>query len=300
MSNIAEFTSGFWSGWVILLTVLGLAFVCGLLWTSARGRHIRAEKSVWDETLREGDSPPPQWWFALFLVLIIFSCAYLVLYPGLGGYRGTLGWTQYKQYEQAREYYDERFGAAREKWRAASFAEIAADDSAMRTASVLFAENCAGCHGRDGRGQANMFPDLTSGAWQWGGDEQSVYTSVAQGRRALMPPQTAILGGEEQVRAMAAYVQNRLRDADTPAAAKFAQVCAVCHGAEGKGNPLLGAPDLTDDVWLYGGDQEALMESLTRGRGGVMPAQLERLGEARSRLLAAWLATGKIKEFAPR
>ena len=301
MNNIADFTTGFWSGWVAVLTILGIAFVCGLLWTSARGR-IRAEESVWDETLREGDAPPPQWWYMLFLAMIIVSAAYLILYPGLGGFRGVLDWTQHHQYQQAKEYYDERFGEAREKWRTAPFAEIAEDKSAMQTAAALFAEHCAGCHGRDGRGQANLFPDLTDDIWQWGADDKSVLESVAAGRRALMPPQIAALGGEKSAAAMADYILAGFpaEEKYADSAAKFATVCAACHGANGTGNTTLGAPDLTDEVWLYGKSRDAILTAIIHGRNGEMPAQLSRLGEARTRLLAAWLATRKINEFPPR
>lgn len=303
MNNISDFTVGFWTGWVILLTVIGITFIIGLLWTSARGTHIRSEEAVWDGTLREGNAPPPKWWFMLFLVLIICSCGYLVLYPGLGSYPGALGWTQHGQYKQAQEYYDSRFQEQHLQWRTASFDELAANDSYMQTAAAVFADNCAGCHGRDGSGQAQMFPDLTDFVWQWGGEDAQVYASVAHGRRAAMPPQTALTKNEQD--AMADYVRARAglspqTESHDAAAAQFATLCAVCHNEDGGGNPALGAPSLTDDAWLYGGDKSVIMETLAHGRSGEMPAQLSRLGEARTRLLAAWIASGKIRDFPPR
>lgn len=302
--GVAEFTTGFWSGWVVLLVVLGLVFVAALVWTSARG-GVRAEAEVWDETLREGDAEPPKWWYFLFIAVLVFSCVYLVLYPGLGGWRGVLNWTQFGQYKQAEAYYEEQYGEERRRWAEAPFAELAADDSAMQTAARLFADNCAACHGRDGRGQADMFPDLTDGVWQWGGGEEAVYESVLSGRLAAMPSQAAVLGGESASAAAADYVRtlsglSEPAEGHEKAAAQFMQVCAACHGADGKGNPELGAPDLTDGVWLYGNSRGAILHSITHGRAGEMPAQGKRLGKARSRLLAAWLASGKINDFPPK
>lgn len=304
MNDAFAFASGFWGGWVALLTAIGLVFVAAL-WIASKRGDVRAESEVWDETLREGDATPPSWWYFLFVALLIFSCVYLVLYPGFGAWRGALGWTQFGQYEQAQEHYRSRYGERYARWEAAPFDEIAKDADAMRAASLIFADNCAACHGADGRGQAAMFPDLTDGEWQWGGLAEQIHASIAEGRIAQMPSQTAALGGMEAAEAMADYVLalaglSAPAESNDAAAAQFAQVCAACHGADGKGLSALGAPDLTDSVWLYGDSREAILESIVGGRSGVMPAQNVRLSPARVRILAAWLASGKIKEFPPR
>ena len=299
--DASDFATGFWSGWIIALTLLGLAFVAALLHMSARG-NIQSDPEVWDDDLREGNAPPPQWWFWLFASSIIFSCAYLVLYPGLGGWRGALEWTQFSQHQQAQQYYDSRYSAMHEQWRTDSFAELAANPEAMTTAALLFADNCSACHGRQGRGQANMFPDLTDGVWQWGGADEEVHRSVREGRTAQMPSQLAALGGMQAAEAMADYVATGLQNSEAhqKAAAQFAAVCATCHGADGRGNATLGAPDLTDDVWLYGNSREQILESFVAGRQGEMPAQKARMDPARIRLLAAWIATGAINDYPPK
>lgn len=307
MAEIADFTTGFWTGWVVLLTVAGLLFMAFLLYSvfSASGRAIRSEEEVWDETLSEGNSEPPKWWFFLFLGMIIFTCAYLVLYPGLGSYKGVMEWTQFHQYEQARSFHEQRYSEVHRSWETASFEELAADEEAMGTAADLYIDNCSGCHGRDGAGQVNLFPSLVDDEWQWGGSAEEVHASIANGRAAVMVSQTAQLGGAQGVEEMADHVLYLAGLAERPegagnAAQMFAQVCAACHGQDGKGNPLLGAPDLTDDVWLYGSDRDTVIATLAHGRNGVMPAQGARLGPARTRLLAAWVASGRIQDIATR
>ena len=299
MSEITDFTTGFWTGWVVTITLLGLGFICFLLYTvfSPSGQRIRSEEEVWDETLSEGNSVPPRWWFLLFLAMIVFSLGYLVLFPGLGSYRGVLEWTQYHQFSEAEKHHGQQYGEVHERWMTASFEELAADGAAMRTAAGLYVDNCSACHGRDGTGQANLFPNLVDGEWQWGGAPEQILASIAGGRQAVMVSQTAALGGEREVGEMADYVLALSGQADpgpahSESAARFAQVCAACHGPGGNGNAALGAPSLTDDVWLYGGDRDTIIETLALGRNGVMPAQEQRLGEARSRLLAAWIAAG--------
>ena len=307
MTEIADFTTGFWSGWVVTITVASLLFLAFLLYSvfSASGKKIRSEEEIWDETLAEGNSEPPKWLFMLFLGMIIFSCGYLVLYPGLGEYKGALEWTQYHQYSEAKSFHDSQYASQHAKWESAPFSELASDDAAMLTAANLYIDNCSSCHGRDGAGQANLFPSLVDGDWLWGGSEDQVHASIANGRSGLMVSQTAILGGDEAVNQMADYVLALSSLAEPAAgheeaAAKYAQVCVACHGADGKGNIALGAPNLTDDVWLYGSDRDSIIETLHNGRNGVMPAQAERLGMARTRLLAAWVASGKIKELEGR
>ena len=292
---------GFWSGWVIALTLAGLAWLGWLLFSVYfSGRAKAAEQAeaelVWDEGLREGTAPPPMWWFWLLLTMMVFSSAYLLLYPGLGNMRGALGWTQAGQLRDSAMADAEQHGALREKWREASLDELAADAEAMRVARRIFRGNCAACHGEDARGQARRFPDLTDAAWQWGGDEAQILHTLREGRTGVMPPWGPALG-EEGTREVTEYVLalgEGQADAEAHAAGrmKYMQFCVACHGPAGKGVSALGGPDLTDASWTYGGSPGDVSHSIRAGRTGEMPGQKSRLNEEQLRLLAAWLKDG--------
>lgn len=172
----------------------------------------------------------------------------------------------------------------------------------MRTAMALFVDNCSACHGRDGKGLANMFPNLVDSHWQWGGSDEEIHTFIASGRQAIMPPHAQVLGAPEAVAQMVEYVRSLSglagKNVAIGASEKtFKTVCAACHGMDGTGNTALGAPDLTDGSWLYGSDYATIAKTISKGRTGVMPAQQERLGPARTRLLASLVASGKLKEL---
>ena len=292
---------GFWSGWVILLTVLGLAWVAWLLFSVYFSRRARAAEAaeaelVWDGGLREGTAPPPMWWFWLVVAMLSFSALYLVLYPGLGSSRGALAWTQAGQLQAGVEADAEKHGALREKWRGMPLEALAADETAMKVARRLFRGNCAACHGEDARGQAKRFPDLTDGAWQWGGDEAQILHTLVEGRTGVMPPWGPALG-DDGVREVTEYVLalgtgESGAEAHSAGRMKYMQFCVACHGADGKGMAVLGGSDLTDDSWTYGGSPGDVSHSISQGRTGLMPAQKGRLNEEQIRLLAAWLKDG--------
>lgn len=294
--NVADLPTDFWGGWIAIITVVSLM---GLVWLVLNvyflgSKPARAEKHVWDETLREGINPPPIWWFWLILALLVVTVSYLTLYPGLGSFRGVLKWSQGGQLKASTARYEQEYGAMRQQWLKASINELRNDANAMSTASRVFKNNCATCHGVDARGQAAHFPDLTDEDWQWGGTPEQIKATIANGRNGVMPPWGAALG-REGVFNVTEYVlklSGRHR-VDTNVArageAKFKQLCVACHGPEGKGNPTLGAPNLTDNVWLYGGSQLAVMTSISEGRQGRMPAQKDRLDEASTHLLTAYV-----------
>jgi cytochrome c oxidase cbb3-type subunit 3 len=246
---------------------------------------------VWDKDLREYNNPLPRWWLWLFYITIVFSVIYLALYPGLGSFTGIKGWTQAGQYVQQRAEADARAAAYLAPFAAMTVPQLAADAKAMATARNLFQVNCAQCHGSDGGG-AKGFPNLSDKQWQWGGDPDTVVQTIMAGRVAAMPPWGQVLGaqGVDQVVAYVRQLSGQQADATLAAAGKtqFETVCAACHGVDGKGNPLLGAPNLTDDVWLYGGDAATIKLAVENGRNGQMPAFGERLGAERVRLLAAY------------
>ena len=288
--------SAFWNGFVIILTI-GSVLGCWwlLMWTKGvSGRdedQVGTTGHVWDHDLEELNNPLPRWWLMLFHITIIFSLVYMVLYPGLGNVQGVLGWTQLSQYDKEMAVAD----AARQDVYAAftdmTPEQLMASDEAMGIGRNLFANNCAMCHGSDGRGAVG-FPNLTDNEWQWGAGYDNILVALKQGRQANMPPLGAALGedGLEQVVAYVQSLSGQNVDAELAAAgeARFA-VCIACHGVDGKGNPLLGAPDLTNDIWLYGGDADTITETITLGRNGAMPSHADILDQEQRRMVAAYV-----------
>jgi cytochrome c oxidase cbb3-type subunit 3 len=288
-----------WSLFVIILTVLNIAGCFWLLRWTSKPRTANEKIGggadtghVWDQDLREYNNPLPKWWLWLFYITIAFGVLYLALFPGLGNFAGLKGWTQSGQYALERDAIEARAAQLLAPLAALPVAELVNNEQAMSTAHNLFQQNCAQCHGSDGGG-AKGFPSLADAEWQWGSDADSVVATIAQGRIAAMPAWGQVLG-EAGVDEAVAYVQTlsgQPADAALAAAgkARFEQVCAACHGVDGRGNPLLGAPNLTDGVWLYGGDAATLKQTVMNGRNGQMPAWHDKLGEQRVKLLAAYV-----------
>ncbi len=293
---MADLPSQFWGGWIIAITVTTFAALLWFVIDVYRGEaHEDNENEVWDQTLREGAMPAPIWWFWFILALMTVSVVYVMLYPGLGRYEGALKWSQGGQIAARFADYDAQFGAERQRLQGLTIADLAGDATAMQSAWHIFNNNCTSCHGRDAKGQALQFPDLTDAAWQWGGDETRIVETIRSGRQAAMPawgPMIAPQGIEQ----LADYVRGLDARAGMTAAgegaALFQQFCAACHGPTGSGQALLGAPALDDSAWHYGGERGQVVETITRGRNGVMPAFGSRLDETQIRLLAAWLSAG--------
>ena len=248
-----------------------------------------------DEDLTELNNPLPRWWVILFYLTLVFGAFYLVLYPGLGSNAMLLGWTQVKEYEAEMAQAEARYGAALRGVRpTCRSSRWPADPRALRIGERLFASYyCAVCHGSDARGVSG-FPNLRDDVWQWGGEPDRIKASILAGRNAVMPGWRDALGGDAGVEEVTAYtlsLSGRTADAAKAAAGKerYDTLCVACHGADGAGNPALGAPSLTDDVWLYGGSEAAVRHSIAEGRQGRMPAHGEFLGEARVHVLAAWV-----------
>jgi len=293
---MASVAPGFWAGWVVTITVVS---VIGLVWLvlsvySAPDDSTEVASHTWDETLREGTTPAPLWWFWMILGLLAASVVYLILYPGLGAYAGALRWSQDSRLADSLARYEQSFGPERARIAQTPLAELQRDATAMRSAWHLFNNNCTVCHGPDAGGQAALFPSLSDADWQWGGDEAQLTQTITQGRQAVMPPWQAVLG-DDGVAKMTDYVialSERSAPADGDAAQQFLMYCSACHGQNGAGQPALGAPALNDDISLYGGSPAAVRDSIALGRTGVMPAFGARLDAAEIRLLAAWLAAG--------
>ena len=293
-------TSG-WSLFVILLTIVNiLACVWLLRWTSKP--KSATEKigggadtgHVWDKDLREYNNPLPKWWLWLFYITVAFGLLYLVLYPGLGTVKGIKGWTQAGQWEQENAAAEAKVAAYLAPFASMSVPELAANPQAMATAHNLFQNNCAQCHGSDGGG-ARGFPNLANADWQWGSDPDTIVQTIAGGRVAAGMVAWGPALGEQGVEKVVAYVQKLSgQQHDAALATEGEQLflstgCVGCHGMDGKGMTAVGAPNLTDDVWLYGGDAGTLRETVTNGRAGQMPAFQDKLGEQRVRLLAAYV-----------
>ena len=289
------------SGWSLFIILVTLTYILGcvwlLRWTSkpkAAGEKIGGGADtghVWDKDLREYNNPLPSWWLTLFYITIVFAIGYLVLYPGLGSFPGIKGWTSSGQYQTERAAAEAKANAYLAQFASMTVPQLAADPKAMATARNLFQVNCAMCHGSDGGG-AKGFPNLTDKNWQWGGDPDTVVQTITAGRIAAMPAWGPVLGaqGVDQAEAYVEQLSGQPHDAALAAAGRtvFETNCAACHGVDGKGNPLVGAPNLTDDVWLYGGDPATLKATINAGRNGQMPAFGDRLGAERVRLLAAY------------
>lgn len=292
--------STFWHWYIIALTVGTLIVTVWFLIWSSKLRVKSTKESdgsettghVWDGDLKELNNPLPRWWLGLFWITIVFAVGYLVLYPGLGRYEGVLGWSQEKQYEeemaQARAAFESQFA----ELAAMDLGQLAMNDKAIDMGRNLYAHNCSTCHGSDARG-ATGYPNLTDDHWIWGSEPQQVLTSILNGRRAAMPAFGDVLG-EAGVTRTAIYVQQLAgQQVDSAMAAagrqSYMQVCAACHGPEGKGNPVLGAPNLTAGVYTYGGDLETIQATIRNGRNGVMPAQQDLIGETRTRLVTAYI-----------
>lgn len=293
-----EFTSSFWSGWVTVIVAVSLVWLAVLLYTVYFGKRGKsaATDTVWDETLTEGEHPPPVWWFVFLFAAMTFTVVYLVLYPGLGGNEGALKWTSAGHLAASKDRYDREFSALFEQWEQTPAADLGTDGLAMEAAANIYLSNCSSCHGPDARGQANLFPDLTDDEWIWGGGEEQLRATLLQGRRAAMPPWGAALK-EEGVDNVARYVLALSKgEGDNPehadGKASYGQVCVACHGVSGEGNPLLGAPPLNNDIWLYGGDLETVKDIIANGRNGHMPAQQGRLTPVQVHLLVGWLLNG--------
>ncbi|MGI9245476.1 MAG: cytochrome-c oxidase, cbb3-type subunit III [Steroidobacteraceae bacterium] len=288
-----------WSLWIVILTIANiLACVWLLRWTSkprAANEKIGGGADtghVWDKDLREYNNPLPRWWLWLFYLTVAFGLLYLALYPGLGNFGGVRGWTQVKQYEEERVAVEAKAQELLAPLASLPVADLAGNAQAMSTAHNLFQQNCAQCHGSDGGG-ARGFPNLANADWQWGGDADSVVATIANGRMAVMPPWGPVLG-EQGVDEVVAYVEKlsgQPHDAALAIAgeARFQQVCSACHGVDGRGMAAVGAPNLTDNVWLYGRDPGTLRQTIQNGRNGQMPAWGEKLGEQRVKLLAAYV-----------
>ncbi|MCG8379933.1 MAG: cytochrome-c oxidase, cbb3-type subunit III [Proteobacteria bacterium] len=295
---MADFTSGFWSWFIGITTALSIIglFVFLIKYSTRKTKgssdEIETMGHIWDGDLEELNTPLPRWWLYMFFITLVWGVGYLIFYPGLGAYAGILGWTQVKQLEAENQLADETFGPLYEQYLNTDMAVLAKDEGALKIGERLYASYCTTCHGSDGRG-ARGYPNLRDDDWLYGGDPEAIKTTIMQGRQGAMPPWEGILSNEDIFNVTSYVEQLSGRQVDTMHASLGGDIykanCALCHGEDGKGKYMFGAPDLTDDIWLYGGSQKKIMESIKQGRNGNMPPHKEFLGEAKIHILAAYI-----------
>jgi len=295
--------TSFWSCYVTLLSLGTIAALVWLLLATRKGqRRDSTEETVGHsyDGIEEYDNPLPRWWFMLFVATVVFALGYLALYPGLGNWKGLLpgyegGWTQVKEWQREMDRANEQYGPLYAKFAAMPVEEVAQDPQALKMGGRLFASNCSVCHGSDAKG-AYGFPNLTDHDWLYGGEPETIKTTILGGRQAVMPAWKDVIG-EEGIRHVAGYVRS-LSGRDVPEGIDsdieqgqkiFAANCVVCHGPDAKGIQAMGAPNLTDNVWLYGSSFGQIQQTLRYGRNGRMPAQEAILGHDKVHLLAAYV-----------
>ena len=290
--------STFWSIWISVI-VLGTIFGCWwLLWATRKSQTTDTET---DRTMghsfdgiEEYDNPLPKWWFYLFIATCVFALGYLALYPGLGNFKGILGWTSANQWEAEVAKADARYGEIYAQFGDTPIPELAQNEDAMKIGQRLYANNCSVCHGTAARGQVG-FPNLTDDDWLWGGGPDQIWHSIAKGRQGNMPAKGVMPNmTSQQVDQVVNFVlsySGRERDAEAAKAgeAVYQQACAACHGADGTGMTAMGAPNLTDNIWLYGSTYEWIRETVEHGRQNEMPAQEGRLTDDQIQILAAYV-----------
>ncbi len=294
---MSDFNSEFWSWFINIIVVGGIVWLIYLLRVNSKGTlppsgEAEATGHVWDEDLQELNTPLPRWWLVMFYITIVYGIAYLIIYPGMGTFKGLLGWTSVGEYEAEVAAADATYGPLYEKFQKQDIAVLAGDDNAMKTGERLYVNYCSVCHGSDARG-ARGFPNLRDNDWLYGDEPENIKASIMYGRTGIMPAWQASLG-DEGVAQVADYVMQLSGRSVNEAEAKlgkekYAMFCAGCHMPEGTGNQALGAPDLTNNTWLYGGSPAMIKQTIADGRTGRMPAHNEFLGEAKVHILAAYI-----------
>ncbi|MGR5064911.1 cytochrome-c oxidase, cbb3-type subunit III [Photobacterium sp. DNB22_13_2] len=314
----------FWSLWITIITIGTFVGVSALLvWCSKDKMGVEEGEDMGHEYdgIRELNNPLPKWWSYMFWGTIIFGLLYLILFPGLGSFKGLLGWQSSNQTVRSIEESKLAIANAQKEQRLDQYAkelddaharfgetfktlaydasgntllpitQIAESEEAIKVGQRLFLQNCAQCHGSDARGQLG-YPSLTDGAWLYGGEAETIKTTIMEGRQGVMPGWNETLGkdGVTEVTSYVLSLSGRSVNAKEAAAGKQKfVVCAACHGTDGKGNPAFGAPDLTDNTWLYGGSRRAVEATIAHGRQGVMPAWKDILGEEKIQVISAYV-----------
>jgi len=293
---MSDFTGNFWHLFVAGITLVGMIACLLLLWFSGKAKAMTANDNttghVWDGDLREMNNPLPRWWVGLFIITVVFSLVYLAFYPGLGNLPGKFGWSAHGQYDAEVAKANEQVAPLYAKFQAMPVEEVAKDPQAMAIGDRLFMNNCAQCHGSDARGSKG-FPNLTDADWLYGGAPEKIKETITQGRNGVMPPMAAAVGSPEDVRNVAHYVLSLSGSPHDSLRASLGKskfgACAACHGMDGKGNQTMGAPNLTDDIWLHGWGENAIVAMINNGKNNQMPSQAHKLTEGQIHVLASYV-----------
>ncbi len=287
--------SSFWSLWIIVLTSITLVAMTWILLGNRKRRNEgeteRTTGHVYDG-IEELDNPLPAWWFLMFIITIVWGVIYLIFYPGMGNFPGMLGWSQIDQHSREVAAADERYRELRDRYLALTIEEVAQDRAALKMGKRMFGNNCAQCHGADAKGSYG-FPNLTDSDWIYGGNPDAIKTTLVNGRKAAMPGWGQIIGDKGVAQTTAYLLSLNGQAADDQAVMagqkQFQTYCVACHGADGTGNLALGAPNLTNGVWLYGGSESQIAHSIRVGRNGQMPAFADQLGEDKIHIITAYV-----------
>lgn len=293
---MSDFTSDFWHYYVAGLTLVSIIACLILLWisgtTKASTHADNTTGHVWDEDLKEMNNPLPRWWVYLFVITVVFALIYGALYPMFGSYQGKLGWSSDGQHAAEVKKVEEVIAPIYAKFTGMEPEKLAGEAPAMAIGERLFMNYCAQCHGSDARGSKG-FPNLTDGDWLWGGDPAAIKTSITEGRMGVMPPMAAAVGTAEDVGNLAHYVLSLSGSPHDSIKASQGRAnyasCAACHGMDGKGNTAMGAPNLTNGVWLHGWGADAIVKIINEGKTNVMPAQNALLTEAQIHVLTSYV-----------
>lgn len=292
---MADFVSPTWSLIVGAVTIIGLLACLVLLLIASRRKVMSNDNTtghVWDEDLRELNNPLPRWWMGLFVLTVVFAAVYLALYPGLGANAGIMNWSSRTQWEQEQAQAQETLSATYARFNAMDAAALSVDPQARGIGERLFVNHCAACHGSDARGSKG-FPNLTDADWLHGGSLEQIKETITKGRVGQMPPMAAALGSAEDARNVAHYVMSLSGSPHNSLAAQAGKakfgVCAGCHGADGRGNTALGAPNLRDKVWLHGWGEQAIVNIIQKGKLNVMPAQDKMLTPEQIHVLSGYV-----------
>lgn len=293
---MSDFTSIGWSIWIVTIALGGVVFCLFVLFSQIKGQAKKGETihdtgHIWDG-ITEYDTPLPRWWISMYLILCAVALGYWVLYPGLGTYQGMLETNSAKEVRANQEKIEAQVQPVFQKYAEMDIKAIAQDDEARAIGQRLFLNNCAQCHGSDAQGSPS-FPNLTDEVWLWGGEPEQILQTITNGRRGIMTAHASLMT-PAQASDIAQYIRslNGLANDQTrivPGKKLYDQFCVACHGAEAKGNQLLGAPDLTDGVWLYGSSEDSIVYGILNGRDNQMPAQKDLLSPEQIRLLAGWV-----------
>lgn len=295
---MSDFVSSGWSIWITTIALLGIVFCLYMLFsqrksvTQDEASKEEFEKKVWDGDIREQDNSAARWFNVMYVGLCIIAFVYLLLYPGLGSFPGLLHWTAAKQVQEEQMEVNQRLEPLYARFADMEIEAIAADDEAQAIGQRLFLNNCAQCHGSDAQGSPS-FPNLTDSAWLWGGEPEDILKTITDGRNGVMTAHASMMSPADAsdiaqyVRSLNGLAHDSLRV--NAGKRLYDQFCIACHGADAKGNQMLGAPDLTDNNWLYGSSEETIVEGILQGRDNTMPAQKDILTPEQIRVLAGWV-----------